>query len=204
VVRADRRCVLLSCAALVGALVAVTIAVAQGPPHSDGNNGGGPHDDGQHDGDHHGGGEHDGRRPVYQRHAFDWGRGGHDGRRNGFDRFRPFVTPQVSSAWFQRPYPYHLDYYKMRWGGSYAPYFGNLYGTPFGTPQVVYGGWGPEGGYPAQGGYPPPGYEWMGPWQYPNGYPPGAAFEQQAPNAESNQQGGAEQKKSEALPAPSK
>ena len=31
----------------------------------------------------------------------------------------------------------------MKWGGSYAPYFGNLYGTPFGTPQVVgNSGWG--------------------------------------------------------------
>ena len=33
-------------------------------------------------------------------------------------------------AWFQRPYPYHLDYYRMRYQGSYAPYFGNLYGPP--------------------------------------------------------------------------
>jgi hypothetical protein len=39
----------------------------------------------------------------------------------------------VNSGWFQRPYPYHLDYYRMKWGGSYAPYFGNLYGPP----QVV-------------------------------------------------------------------
>ena len=39
----------------------------------------------------------------------------------------------MNAGWFQRPYPYHLDYYKMRYGGSYAPYFGNLYGPP----QVV-------------------------------------------------------------------
>jgi hypothetical protein len=39
----------------------------------------------------------------------------------------------VNAGWFQRPYPYHLDYYRMRYGGSYAPYFGNLYGPP----QVV-------------------------------------------------------------------
>ncbi|MBN1851593.1 MAG: hypothetical protein JW829_02680 [Pirellulales bacterium] len=33
-------------------------------------------------------------------------------------------------SWFQRPYPYHLDYYRWRYQGSYAPYFGNLYGPP--------------------------------------------------------------------------
>ncbi len=48
-----------------------------------------------------------------------------------------YQTPEINAGTFQRPYPYHLDYYKMRYGGSYAPYFGNLYGTPFGTPQVV-------------------------------------------------------------------
>jgi hypothetical protein len=61
------------------------------------------------------------------------------------------VSPQVSSGWFQRPYPYHLDYYRMRYGGSYAPYFGNLYG-PSGYPAYYgpyYGGYG--GGY--GGGY---------------------------------------------------
>lgn len=31
---------------------------------------------------------------------------------------------------FRRPYPYHLDYYRLRYGGSYAPYFGNIYGPP--------------------------------------------------------------------------
>lgn len=36
----------------------------------------------------------------------------------------------VSGFQFQRPYPYHLDYYRMRYGGSYEPYFGNLYGPP--------------------------------------------------------------------------
>jgi hypothetical protein len=70
---------------------------------------------------------------VYQRHAFDW-KDKHDrwyGHGRKFDA--RFIQPQVSSGWFQRPYPYHLDYYKMRYGGSYAPYFGNLYGPP----QVV-------------------------------------------------------------------
>jgi len=58
-------------------------------------------------------------------------------------------------GWFQRPYPYHLDYYRMRYGGSYAPYFGNLYGPPVMFPLVVppispyfgraYDGWGTPG-----------------------------------------------------------
>ena len=43
---------------------------------------------------------------------------------------RPVAAPQVQSGWFQRPYPYHLDYYRMRYGGNYDPYFGNLYGPP--------------------------------------------------------------------------
>jgi hypothetical protein len=43
----------------------------------------------------------------------------------------PVIAPQqVQSGWYQRPYPYHLDYYRMRYGGSYEPYFGNLYGPP--------------------------------------------------------------------------
>jgi hypothetical protein len=67
----------------------------------------------------------------------DGGRGDH----------APANVTQVNAGWFQRPYPYHLDYYRMRYGGSYAPYFGNLYGPP----QVVtappyygpyYGGYG--------------------------------------------------------------
>jgi hypothetical protein len=63
----------------------------------------------------------------------------------------------VNAGWFQRPYPFHLDYYRMRYGGSYAPYFGNLYGPP----QVVtappyygpyYGGFGFPGSQ-FNGGY---------------------------------------------------
>jgi len=99
-----------------------------------------------------------GQPPVYQRtssaaYGPDWGRG-HRG--NDFRR----AQPQVSAGWFQRPYPYHLDYYRMRYGGSYAPYFGNLYGPP----NVVlappyYGGYGYGGyePYPGGYGYPPPG-----------------------------------------------
>lgn len=51
----------------------------------------------------------------------------------------------MNAGSFQRPYPYHLDYYRAKWGGSYAPYFGNLYGPPNyffnGTP--FFGGFAP-------------------------------------------------------------
>jgi hypothetical protein len=56
------------------------------------------------------------------------------------------AAPQVQSGFYQRPYPFHLDYYRMRWGGSYEPYFGNLYGPPnvivppvFSAPWPAYG-----------------------------------------------------------------
>ncbi|WP_425400696.1 hypothetical protein [Aeoliella sp.] len=58
-------------------------------------------------------------------------------------RHQRYNPPQVSSGSFQRPYPYHLDYYRMRWGGSYEPYFGNLYGPPnvvLGVPYYYGGG----------------------------------------------------------------
>lgn len=67
----------------------------------------------------------------------------------------PPQAPRVESGTFQRPYPYHLDYYKQKFGGSYDPYFGNLYGP---QPVIVtppYGG-AVYGGYGA--GYGPGGY----------------------------------------------
>lgn len=70
------------------------------------------------------------RPPVYQRRALD---GAHHGRMHGAGHSTYWRSPPVAAGWFQRPYPYHLDYYRMRYGGSYAPYFGNLYGPP----QVV-------------------------------------------------------------------
>lgn len=124
------------------------------------------------------GGQSNDGPPVYQWHATDGhATDGHavDGHRHDerrdrrdFRRESRFVSPQVSANWFQRPYPYHLDYYKMRYGGSYAPYFGNLYGTP----QIVnyppyygpyYGGNG-GGGY--ANGYGQPGYDGA-PMAYP-------------------------------------
>jgi hypothetical protein len=152
------------------------------------------------DGDVH----HDGDHPVYQQHAFDWKH--RDDRRDGRDSRRNFpmmMSPQISAGWFQRPYPYHLDYYKMRYGGSYAPYFGNLYGTP----QVVnyppyygpyYGGYGAQysndyeqgyGGVPV--GYPPG----------PHVVMPGTEIEEASP-VEKQAGESAAKSKGEALPAP--
>lgn len=68
--------------------------------------------------------------------------------------YAPPQAPRVESGTFQRPYPYHLDYYKQKFGGSYDPYFGNLYGP---QPVIVapsYGGPVFGGGYGA-GGYGP-------------------------------------------------
>jgi hypothetical protein len=96
-----------------------------------------------------------GGAPTYQRKgsfAGDWG-GGHDKWRQ---RPMPQFSSQTSAGSFQRPYPYHLDYYRARWGGSYAPYFGNLYGPPnffFGSP--FFGGVNPWWGF---GGLPFAGY----------------------------------------------
>ena len=122
-----------------------------------------------------GGGPQGSSGPVYQRRAFEGGQGSGqwrgpdrrkwrgDGKKHGDwphkggQHFRPRQSPSVQSGWFQRPYPYHLDFYKMKYGGSYAPYFGNLYGPP----QVVtappyygpyYGDWG-FGGNGQFGGY---------------------------------------------------
>ena len=71
----------------------------------------------------------------------------------------PPAAGATSSGWFQRPYPYHLDYYRMRYGGSYAPYFGNLYGPPnvYLTPPY-FGGYGYGYGYGAYGGNVAAGY----------------------------------------------
>jgi hypothetical protein len=86
--------------------------------------------------------------PTYQRRGSDWD--GHHGK--GHHRPMPSYSSQTSFGSFQRPYPYHLDYYRARWGGSYAPYFGNLYGPPnffFGSP--FFGGINPFWGF---GAYP--------------------------------------------------
>jgi hypothetical protein len=64
---------------------------------------------------------------VYQRYARSPWATGHGVHRPG----HVFPATQWGSGFsFQRPYPYHLDYYRMRYGGSYEPYHGFLYGTP--------------------------------------------------------------------------
>jgi hypothetical protein len=57
-----------------------------------------------------------------------WNGWGWRGRGNGNWCGYGFYPQQFSGSYFTRPYPYHLDYYRMRYGGSYAPYYGNLYG----------------------------------------------------------------------------
>ena len=102
--------------------------------------------------------------PTYQRKGFYAG-GGH--AKGGDWQRRPMrqYSSQVSAGSFQRPYPYHLDYYRAKWGGSYAPYFGNLYGSPnyyyYGTPY--YGDYSPYYGYGGfTGGYGYGGYNYGG------------------------------------------
>lgn len=138
--------------------------------------------------------------PTYQRKGSfaDHGKGHRgDWRRHDMRQF----SSSTSAGSFQRPYPFHLDYYRAKWGGSYAPYFGNLYGPPnyfingapwfggfggvgfsgfnsgfgeFGGPG--FGGPGFEGG-PFRGGVP------FGPWAGEFAVPPvdGAAMEGPAP-----------------------
>jgi hypothetical protein len=183
VVCASGRVALVVCLAVVWTLVIVCAVHAQAP-------------NGQHGGNGKPGGGHSDGRPTYQRRGLDWKDKGHKRRREHFQR--SWNGPQVSNGWFQRPYPYHLDYYKMRWGGSYAPYFGNLYGTPFGTPAVVYGGWGlgaGEWGPNVQ----PQGVE--GSVWVPYALPQGAVMEQVEDPIVRN---GTVQPGNENLPAPSK
>jgi hypothetical protein len=33
-----------------------------------------------------------------------------------------FTPPIVTGSWYQRPYPYHFDYYRYRWGASQGSY----------------------------------------------------------------------------------
>jgi hypothetical protein len=150
----------------------------------------------QHSDDH---GGHGRQWSGYQRKAFDWKDNDKRDHRRRHNQF--WVSPRIESGWFQRPYPYHLDYYKMRYHGSYEPYFGNLYGPPEVVTAPPY--YGPYYGGLGLGaeGY---GAEYMHQYGGPNagGFPmapgPGAAVVEpsapaQAPKAAS---------KDEQLPAP--
>jgi len=121
-------------------------------------------------------------RPVYQRHASGQHWRGNGWNKRGFGHAPNWSQPQVNSGWYQRPYPYHLDYYKMRYGGSYAPYFGNLYGPPQVVTAPPY--YGPYYGEYGGGGFAQPGQE-MYPVEYPPSEvyaaPPGGASELPSP-----------------------
>lgn len=66
---------------------------------------------------------------------------GRETANRGAPQTAPHRPPNASGGHFTRPYPYHLDYYKQRFGGSYAPYFGNLYGPPNVVLAPGYGGY---------------------------------------------------------------
>jgi hypothetical protein len=81
----------------------------------------------------------------------NWNKRDRRGRRN---RFFPQQQFSANAFSFTRPYPYHLDYYRMRWGGSYAPYYGNLYGPSYSFyPSQYNGDYGPN--YYGQNSNPP-------------------------------------------------
>jgi len=128
----------------------------------------------------------------YQRKGMYAGHGNGPWRSDWRRRPEKQYSSQVTAGTFQRPYPYHLDYYRMRYGGSYAPYFGNLYGPPnyYYYGQPYYGDYSPYYGY-GYGGYAYPpggnvgGFGYGGPMGAgPAGYPvaPGAGgYEMPAP-----------------------
>lgn len=97
------------------------------------------------------------------------GGGQHNYPKHHHGQYKPQeFSSHMSGGQFQRPYPYHLDYYRMKWGGSYEPYFGNLYGPP----NVVLG-------WPGTYGYGGPGWvnqwapQWNNQWESPWGSPMG-------------------------------
>ena len=53
-------------------------------------------------------------------HLQHWRGGGFGGYGAGFGGYiNPlFVPPIVAGSWYERPYPYHFDYYRHRWGGA--------------------------------------------------------------------------------------
>jgi len=101
-----------------------------------------------------------GQGPVYQRypvdgHAMDDGQK-FDGRRRedwrtNRDARRDYrrESPRISAGWFERPYPDHLDFFRMRFGSRVGPleapygptlpaYYGPYY-TGAGLPNAPYG-----------------------------------------------------------------
>jgi hypothetical protein len=110
------------------------------------------------------------------------------------------MTPQVNSGWFQRAYPDHLDYFRLRSGPGNATYYGNGYGSP---PWI--NGWGPG---PGGWGVDANGYPIQGPERAigNQGVPPGALLmntpAQQGASKDSRGQSSQPSVESEALPPP--
>ncbi len=63
--------------------------------------------------------------------ANDGEEGDHRGRRGHRFQQQPYGYGQ-----FYRPFPYHLDLYRVRYGGSYSPYHSPAYLQP--NPIFVY------------------------------------------------------------------
>jgi hypothetical protein len=130
VTRTTFRIVVCGCAAIVAMSARAELTHAQ-PPQ--GNNGGPPSGP-----------------QVYQSQGFGRSHDGRDRRRDDFRQSNRFMGPQFNSGWFQRPYPTHLDYFRLRSNEAPPRYYGDWYGAP-------YGGWGqgPESWGPESSGYPP-------------------------------------------------
>lgn len=127
VARNTFRWLVVGCAAIGAISAEVEFAGAQPPQGNFGGQQNGPQ-----------GGPQNGPPQTYQRQANDWSRRGRDRRRNDFQQGFPFNTPQVNSGWYQRPYPTHLDYFRLRSNEAPPPYYGNWNGSA--------GGWaGPVG-----------------------------------------------------------
>jgi hypothetical protein len=92
------------------------------------------------------GGPPNGQSPVYQRQSIDWSRGDRDRRRDDFRQSGQYAYPQVNSGWFQRPYPTHLDYFRLRSGEVPPRYYGDWYGMTYGSWGQGVGGWSQDGG----------------------------------------------------------
>jgi len=68
--------------------------------------------------------------PTYSRSRMgaddQYARGGyaHGGPGYGYGYYQPYISPVIAGSWYARPYPYHFDYYRNRWGGGQNGYQG--------------------------------------------------------------------------------
>ena len=54
------------------------------------------------------------------RHHGDYGHR-HRGYGYGYGFYQPYYQPIVAGTYYERPYPYHFDYYRHRWGAQESP-----------------------------------------------------------------------------------